>query len=277
VERAELTPHVGLAISGIRGPDLVDAAVASDLRAALARYGVVVYREAHLGDDDLVALSRLLGEVVVPPVNDAGAHPEVATITMDPAKSKLAALRKGNFLWHIDGTHDAVPQKATLLTAHEVDPAGGDTEFASTYAAYQAVPEEEKQRIADLRVIHRFSRPMRISFPEASPKQQAAWAKVPEQVHPLVWERRDGRRSLMIGSTADEIVGWSEADGRSLLDHLNELATRSEFTYRHHWTVGDLVVWDNTGLLHRALPFEPTSRRVLHRTTLVGEERVSAA
>jgi alpha-ketoglutarate-dependent taurine dioxygenase len=274
VERVPLTESVGIEVSGLDGPDLVDPAVAAECQTALVRHGVVVYRDAHIGDADLVAFSRLLGEVVVPSVNDVRDHPEVATITMDPAKSKLAALRKGNFWWHIDGTHDELPQKGTLLAAHAVDPAGGDTEFASTYAAHEALSDDERAEIAELRVVHRFSRPMRLTFPEATPEQRAGWDRVPERAHPLVWRRSDGRSSLMVGVTADEIVGWPEDRGRELLDRLDAWCTRPEFSYRHHWRVGDLVAWDNTGMLHRALPFEPTSVRELHRTTLVGEEPV---
>ncbi len=273
-ERNELGEHLGVEIVGMTAADLVNREAADDCRAMLERHGVVVYRGAHLDDAQLLTLSRALGHVVVPPVTDSGDIPEVATITMDPAKSRLAAVRKGNFLWHIDGTHDDQPQKATLLTAWAVDPAGGDTEFATTYAAYDALPDDDKATIDDLRVVHRFSRPMRITFPGATPEQRAAWNRVPERVHPLVWRRKDGRRSLVIGATADEIVGWSENAGRALLDRLDGWATQPRFTYRHRWREGDLVVWDNTGMLHRALPFEPTSPRVLHRTTLVGEEPV---
>lgn len=276
VERNQLLEHIGLEITGMAGRDLVDREAADECQAALDRHGVVVYRDAHISDTDLVTFSRMLGEVVVPRAIDDGEFPEVATITSDPKRSKLAALRKGNFFWHIDGTHDELPQKGTLLAAHEVDPAGGDTEFATTYAAYEALPEAEKERIADLRVIHRFSRPMRLAFPDATPEQRAGWDTIPEREHPLVWRRRDGRRSLLIGVTADEIVGMDPDESRALLDHLDEWATQPQFTYRHQWRVGDLVIWDNTGMLHRALPFEPTSRRMLHRTTLVGDELVEA-
>jgi alpha-ketoglutarate-dependent taurine dioxygenase len=272
-----LGPHVGLRVTGMDARELVSPEGAEQCRAAVEAHGVVVYRGVSLSDEQLLALSRRLGEVVVPPVQDSGDLPEVATITMDPAKSRLAALRKGNFLWHIDGTHDAQPQKATLLAAWAVDPAGGDTEFASTYAAFEALPEAEKEEITGLEVVHRFARPMHLSFPDATEEQRAGWQRVSPRVHPLVWKRRDGRRSLMIGSTADVIVGWTPEASRELLDRLEAWSTQPRFSYRHQWQVGDLVIWDNTGMLHRALPFEPTSPRVLHRTTLVGEESVSAA
>jgi alpha-ketoglutarate-dependent taurine dioxygenase len=268
-----LTPHVGVEITGLWGRELVDPAVAEDCLAALDQDGVVVYRQVDIADADLVAFSRLLGEVVANPTGEHE-HPEIATITLDPAKTRamLAWYRQRNFLWHIDGATDELPQKATLLTAREVDPAGGDTEFASTYAAYAALPAAEKARIADLRVVHSFAAAQRRAHPDPSEEERAGWDRVPTRVHPLVWTRRDGRKSLLLGATADHVVGWPANEGRALLDRLLEWSTRPEFVLRHRWRRGDLVVWDNTGMLHRALPFEPTSPRLMHRTTLVGVE-----
>lgn len=271
-----LTPHIGAEITGITGTELVDRATADACQAALDRHGVVVFPRIHIADADLVAFSRLLGEVVVPKVNDPGEHPEIARITLDPAKSVLAGYRRGNFLWHIDGATDELPQKQTLLTAREVDPAGGDTEFANTYAAYDALSAQEKAEIGDLTVVHSFAAAQRIAYPDATDKQRAEWDKVPTRVHPLVWTRRSGRKSLLVGATADTVVGWPDERGRKLLNRLLAWSTRPEFSLRHQWRRGDLVMWDNTGMLHRALPFEPTSRRLMHRTTLVGQERVHA-
>jgi alpha-ketoglutarate-dependent taurine dioxygenase len=93
--------------------------------------------------------------------------------------------------------------------------------------------------------------------------------------HPLVWRHASGRRSLVLGATAERIVGMSAAEGRALLDRLLEWATQPRFVYRHHWQVGDLVIWDNRGTMHRALPYSPTSNRVMHRTTLVGDEAIA--
>ncbi|BBZ01973.1 hypothetical protein MCHIJ_14100 [Mycolicibacterium chitae] len=90
-----------------------------------------------------------------------------------------------------------------------------------------------------------------------------------------MWRRRDGRKSLLIGATAGQIVGMHPDRSRALLDGILAWATQPQFVLRHQWRVGDLVVWDNTGLLHRAIPYEPTSRRLMHRTTLVGEEAIA--
>jgi alpha-ketoglutarate-dependent taurine dioxygenase len=271
-----LSPHIGAEITGITGPELVDPSIAHDCLTALDQHGVVVFPQIDITDDDLVAFSRLLGDVVPNPTGEH-AHPEIATITLDPAKTSavLAWYRQGNFLWHIDGMTDPLPQRATLLAAREVDDAGGDTEFATTYAAYDALTDAQKAEIADLRVVHSFAAAQHRAHPDATDAERAAWERVPHQTHPLVWRHRDGRRSLLLGATADSIEGWPPNTGQRLLDDLLQWATRPEFVLRHQWTRGDLVMWDNTGMLHRALPFEPTSRRLMHRTTLVGVEPVA--
>jgi alpha-ketoglutarate-dependent taurine dioxygenase len=271
-----LEPYVGAEITGTSARDLVSRRAADDCLAALQQYGVLVYRDVHIDDDDLIAFSRMLGEVAVVPTGEHE-YPEIQTITLDPSKTNalLASYRQGNFLWHLDGATEAVPQKATLLSAREVDDAGGDTEFASTYAAYDALPEADKAEIADLHVVHSFAAAQLRANPDASDHERASWERVPTRVHPLVWTHRDGRKSLLLGATAAEVVGWPADKGRALLDRLLERSTQPQFVLRHHWRRGDLVTWDNTGMLHRALPFEPTSRRLLHRTTLVGEEAVA--
>jgi len=271
-----LTPHIGAEIAGVSGDELVDRRVADECLSALEQYGVVVYREVHATDEDLIAFSRLLGEVAVVPTGEHE-YPEIQTITLDPSKTNalLASYRQGNFQWHIDGATQDVPQKGTLLTAREVDDAGGDTEFASTYAAYAALPDDEKAELETLRVVHGFAAAQALANPDASEEERTSWDRIPTRVHPLVWTHRTGRKSLLLGATAAEVVGWPAEQGRALLDRLLEWSTQPEFVLRHHWHRGDLVIWDNTGMLHRALPFEPTSLRLMHRTTLVGEEAVA--
>lgn len=270
-----LSQHVGVQLSGRRGADLVTASAAEECLSELAKHGVVVYPALDISDDDLVAFSRLLGQVAPNPTAEHRL-PEIATITLDPSKTRamLAWFRQGNFQWHIDGATEQTPQKATLLTARKVDPSGGDTEFASTYAAYEALSAEQKAKIADLRVVHSFATAQRLAHPEATETEQAEWARVPDRVHPLVWAHQDGRKSLVLGATAAEIVDWPAEDSTELLNELLAWCTQPQFVLRHHWQVGDLVIWDNTGMLHRALPFEPSSPRLMHRTTLVGEEPI---
>jgi alpha-ketoglutarate-dependent taurine dioxygenase len=270
-----ISPAIGVEVRGFSTADFTSRTAADQCQELLARHGVVVYRQAYIDDADLVTFSRMLGEVVVAGVGGHPDHPEISPVTLDPAKSKLAALRRSTIFWHADGLTDDVPQKATLLTAREVADDGGDTEFANTYAAYEALPEDRKSELARYRVVHSVAASQLLLTPDPTPAQRAKWDSAPSREHPLVWQHRDGRRSLLIGATAGQVTGMSPEEGRELLDGLLEWATRPQFVLRHQWQVGDLVVWDNTGMLHRALPYEPTSRRLMHRTTLVGEEVVA--
>ena len=273
-----ITPTVGLEIIGMTANQLVEPQTAAEAQHALDEHGVVVYREVNISDEQLLAFSRLLDKLVVQPTGEHH-YPEIQTITLDPAKTNalLASYRQGNFHWHIDGAIDEYPQKATLLTARAVDPAGGDTEFANTYAAYAALTDDERAQIADLQVVHSFAHAQALANQDATEDQRRSWDRVPARVHPLVWTRSNGRQSLLLGATAAEIVDWPAAKGRALLERLLDWSTQPQFTLRHKWRKGDLVMWDNTGMLHRALPFEPTSVRLMHRTTLVGEEPVVAS
>ena len=94
--------------------------------------------------------------------------------------------------------------------------------------------------------------------------------------HPLVWTHTSGRKSMVIGTTADHVVGQSIAAGRALLVRLQEWAAQPDFSLRHEWDEGDFVIWDNTGAMHRALPYEATSGRLMHRTSIAGTESVTA-
>ncbi|NEB02768.1 TauD/TfdA family dioxygenase [Streptomyces sp. SID13726] len=272
----ELTPTTGVEITGLSGSRLVDKAVAEECRSALERRGVVIYREADLDDDDLVAFSRLLGQVVPLPMGGHPTHQEIQRITRDPSKSPLAAYRESTFHWHIDGTTSEIPDRATLLTARQISDEGdGDTEFANTFAAYEALTDDEKRELEGVRVVHSFTASQLLVTPDPSPKERAAWDRNPAREHPLVWTRAGGRKSLLIGATAGEVVGRPADAGRAFLDGLLERATRPEFTLRHRWRQGDLVIWDNTGMLHRALPYGKASSRLMHRTSLAGEEAVA--
>ena len=268
-----ISEALGATVSGASAAGVSTKEVAGQIGDALDRYGVLVIPRLNIGDDDLVALSRRLGNVVIPPHGAIKGYPEIMPVARDPAVDRLAEYRKSNDVWHMDGTSYDAPDKATLLVARRAPDEGeGDTEFVSTYAAYPALPDHEKRQIAGLRVRHTFASAQRKTYPHPTEKQEAEWARVPERVHPLVWRRLDGRSSLVIGSTAEAIEGLPDDEGQSLIDHLTDWATQPRFTIRHTWSEGDLVIFDNTGLLHRSCPYADTSPRLMHRTTLAGEE-----
>lgn len=129
-----------------------------------------------------------------------------------------------------------------------------------------------KDRIAKLKVVHSFETSMRNAGVESTAETLDYWRSVPVKTHNLVWTHDDGRKSLVIGCSASHIEGMDKAESEKLLQELLDWSTQPRFVYRHEWTPGDLVIWDNTGVLHRAEPYPIDSGRVMRRTTLVGEE-----
>jgi alpha-ketoglutarate-dependent taurine dioxygenase len=273
VETTKLTDTVGLEVHGVDVARLLeDPEMPAWTLAALEANGVLVFRDLHVDDAAQVAFSKRLGRVEV---FGKGEHPEIFVITLDPARNRAAAYLKGTFDWHIDGLTDDIPIMATILSAHGVADTGGETEFASTYAAYDALSEEEKERFDPVRVVHSIEAAQRRLTPDPTPEQLELWRSRPSKEQPLVWRHRDGRRSVVLGPTADHVVGMDPEQGRALLEDVLARATAPERVYRHVWKVGDLVIWDNRGVLHRALRYDPASPRDMHRTTLHGDEAIA--
>jgi alpha-ketoglutarate-dependent taurine dioxygenase len=270
VETTALSPHIGVQVTGV--DDLLDETTLATCLEALKWRGVLLIRGLDLSDEQQVEFSRRIGEVVSQYDRVTHSQQEIFKVSLDPTVNPLAEFLKGTFNWHIDGTYDAIPQKATTLTAKVVAMVGGQTEFASTYAAYEALPEDKKDQLDGLRVVHSFEAAQRGVIKNPTEKQREAWRRLPHNEVSLVWERADGRRSLVLGATAGHIVGLADDESRALLDELLEWSTQPRFRYTHEWHEGDLIVWDNTGMLHRALPYEASSQRTLHRTTMHGLE-----
>jgi alpha-ketoglutarate-dependent sulfate ester dioxygenase len=151
---------------------------------------------------------------------------------------------------------------------------GGETEFANSYAAYDALSDEEKDRFGSLRVVHSLEASQRRITADPTPEQMARWRSRRTHEHPLVWTHRSGRKSLVLGASADYVVGMDLDEGRALLGELLERATVPDNVYTHAWSVGDTVIWDNRGVLHRAAPYNPDSAREMLRTTVLGDEPI---
>ncbi len=177
----------------------------------------------------------------------------------------------GNYHWHTDKSYHAVPSLMTLLHAKELPPEGGDTQFANMAMAYDALPDAMKRRIAGMRVVHSWAASRRRAG--APPPSEIEMRERPPVDHPLVLTHPEtGAKTLYISNHASHILGMPEDEGEALLFELLEHATTPQFVYTHHWQDGDLVMWDNRALLHRALAnYEMAKhRRVLHRTVVTG-------
>jgi alpha-ketoglutarate-dependent taurine dioxygenase len=270
------TRSIGAEVAGIEPEDLVkDETVVAMVMDALEAHGALVFRALDLDPETQVAFCERIGEVDY----SEGHHhlPGIYRVTRDVAKNSAAEYLKGTFHWHIDGCtplQGEPPQRATLLSAKAVEDSGGDTEFASTYAAYDALTDDEKLRFASIRVLHSLEASQRLVYPDPTPEQIQAWRSRPTSTHPLVWTHRSGRKSLLIGAHADHVVGMDADESRALLDDLMERATRDDLVYRHRWSAGDTVIWDNTGVMHRATPYPAGSPREMLRTTIFGSEPI---
>lgn len=238
---------------------------------ALEANGALVFRGLHIDDETQVAFSKKLGRVEV---FGKGERPEIFRVSLDPVKNPRADYLRGTFHWHIDGATEDIPIMASVLSAHATAESGGETEFASTYAAYDDFTDDEKQRYKRVRVVHSFEAAQRLVHPNPSREELSMWQSRPSKEHPLVWRHRSGRHSLVLGATASHVVGMDADEGRSLLADLLVRATAPDGVFRHSWTVGDMVIWDNRGVMHRALPYDASSPRDMHRTTLHGDEPI---
>lgn len=280
----ELTTHTGSEIK-IAKDTLLSGAHAAEIRALLTQRGILLIRGVGLDDDELRALSRQLGDLRLGGAKrgaDGATLREgeegVLKVSLDEkVNPDYARFLIGNHLWHMDGTYEEVPPFATLFTPYRLSKTGGDTMFASTYAAYADLPDEEKAVLDGLRVVHTMQAALFPAKRDCTPEEFAVWSSYPQRSHPLVWHHRSGRKSLALSTSAAYVEGMHPAESHDLLQRLMAHATQEKYTYRHKWQLGDLVIWDNTGLMHRVLPFDRESGREFHRCTLNGEEPITAA
>ncbi len=262
VER--LTPTVGAAVLDVDCERLLrDDALPSAALEALEQNGVLVFAGLHVDDETQIAFCRRMGELSQEMI-------EISTRPENPISEYLKATAE----WHIDGTtRGEAPERASFLSAKVVPPTGGETQFASSYAAYDQISDEERERFATLRVVHSFVVTQLQHTPNPTPEQLAEWELRGRWEHPLVWSHQSGRRSLVIGVSAEYIVGMDPEESKALLDDLLARATVPELVYTHRWAPGDTVMWDNR-MMHRVLPFDREAGRELHRTTLKGSETI---
>ena len=276
-----IKPHVGARIHADPA-ELSDPAVAAACREALDTYGVIVFPKISLTDEQQLAFTDLLGgRMDYSDIVDGGkvGTPNVYTVTLNPELNSQKEYVTGTFFWHIDGLHRHTRDlpKATCLSARRVAPKGGNTSFANLYAAYEALPEEEKADIEGLGVEHNLTTYLSSIVDDPTEEELARWGSNPVNIWPLVWHHESGRTSMILGRTATRVLGMELAPGLAIVERLAEWSAQSEFVYEHVWQEGDLVIWDNHGVMHRARPYSEDSRREMHRTTIAGDEFVPEA
>ena len=263
-----IKPKIGSRILNSK-EELLSGALADQINDLLEQRGVLVFPQIHFTDEEQVAFTASLGRFAKELLGQ-----DVFKITLDKAVNGEAAAEylKGSLYWHIDGTMNTVPIRGSILSSKVLPTWGGNTEFSNTYAAYDDLPEQTKADIANLQVVHSMWNTGLYHTPEPTIAQLQDWQSKGEITLPLVWTHRSGRKSLVLGNTAAYVVGKDSKESARILHGLREYATSEPYHYSHDWSVGDAVMWDNTGTLHRATPYDPDCGRMLHRTILQGDE-----
>jgi alpha-ketoglutarate-dependent 2,4-dichlorophenoxyacetate dioxygenase len=278
-----------LFVGEVEGADLaagIDAATRDAIEHAMDQYGVCVLPGQSLDDDKQIAFASLYGPLEVsPPVHSTNGGAAASfriqnrhifdVSNLDergailPLDDQRRAYRQGNELWHTDSSFRQKSATWSMLHARIIPPAGADTEFADTRAAYDALPDATKRRLEGLVAEHSIWH-SRAQYGGYTPTEDEIKARPPAR-HPVVrLHPGSGRKALYIASHASHIIGWPVEEGRALLRELLTHATQPRFVYAHQWRLGDLVIWDNRCTLHRATPFESSTHvRDMRRSTVI--------
>ncbi len=273
VRHSPASPNVGVVVEDIDVAKMTDAQ-ALEVRGLFDRYSALLFRGQTLTDADQVAFSRHFGDLDHAPVMENGrtaveGRPEIYVISnIAGADGKpIGSLGAGEAVWHTDMSYLPVPPYASSLYSIEIPPSGGSTWLCSMTAAYDALPDALKERVAGLRVKHdgtyNSGGYVRAGAVETDNPMEAAGT-----LHPaVITHPRTGRRALYLGRRRNAYVEGLSLDGsEALLDEIWSYATLPENCYCHNWAIGDLLMWDNRTTMHRRDPFDPSSRRLMHRT-----------
>jgi taurine dioxygenase len=274
-----LTAKLGAEITGVDFTRDLAHGLAGDTMAAInqafLRYQVLLFPPQHVSPAAQVQLARSFGEVQIHVMNQyhADGFPELYRLSNLDENGKPNGKHpdKGTLAWHTDGSWQRVTGHATIIYGEVIPKTGGETHFADMYGAYDRLSDEWKLRLQDLRAVHNldFSRTRRHGEDLMTEAQKLAKPPVDQ---PIVRTHPDtGRKCLYLGDHAEYIVGMPYTQGRAMIEELNALAIHPDLTYEHHWTPGQLIVWDNRCLLHRATPYDEANEgRVVRRCTVLG-------
>jgi alpha-ketoglutarate-dependent taurine dioxygenase len=274
--RAPLSAAGGASVTGVDLTRPLSTELKQQLAQLFRDYHVLVFPDQQLSREQQYAFTANFGQVERHgSANSQHKRHAVAHVisNLDGAGNPVdrSSSPVSNYRWHTDKSYYPVPPMLTALYAVEMPPRGGDTEFANTAMGYAELPETVKQRISGSRVVFYWGASAGES--DAGPPSDAAWRADPPVDHPLVRTHPEtGTKALYLGNHSSHILGMPRREGAALLDELLEHTTQRQFVYAHRWRVGDLVMWDNRCLLHRAVAnYDMGSyRRLLHRSVVRG-------
>lgn len=265
-----LSPILGAAISGLDLREPLSETTRRAVYDAFVRYHVLCFRDQHLDHNQQIAFTEQFGTLERHMASNRGkVHPLVHIVSnLGPDGKPSGKVASTN--WHSDKSFRPLPSLATILHAQVMPPDGGETCFANMIAAYEALPPTERAALDAVRVVHSWEISRARGGSKATPEEIA---DAPPMTHPLVRIiPESGKKALFMGELAVHFEGLPEETGRARLEQLTAHAVQERFVYRHKWTLGDLLMWDNRCLLHRANNNFDAARfpRVLQRTCLRG-------
>ena len=259
---------VGAELSGLDLAEPLALPALATVKSALAEHGVVFFRDQALSETQHIALARQFGAINVNRFfGHADGYPEIALVLKEPHHTKNIG---GG--WHTDHSYDAIPALGSMLYAREIPPVGGDTLFASMYAAYDALSDGLKHTLAGLRGVHSSRHVFGVKRGDLEGRIGNYEAATQDATHPaVIVHPESGKKALYLnpGFTIG-FDGWTADESRPLLEYLYKHAARPEFTYRFQWREGSLAFWDNRATWHYALNDYQGERRLLHRITIEG-------
>ena len=285
IRTTKLGPMLGAELHGVDLSRPIDAATMDAIRAAFRDNPVLVMRGQDMTPSNLIAIGDTLGFIEPHSILQYRhpAHPQLSYVTNVKPDGTIDEYgqNKRAIDWHIDGTFKTRPDCITFLYSIAAPSVGGATQFASMYAAYDALAPDLKARAATLSCFHMRGEGWKCTAPPPPlTDAQKASGEFDGSVHPLVIVHPDsGRRSIYASPThTSHVVGVERAESDAILDAIYEVATRPEFQYHHHWKVGDLVMWDQRATMHRAGGGTPRDqKRVMLRAMVVSNLRADAA
>ena len=274
LESRVLDNSLACEIVGLRLWEHQDAQTLDQLRALWATHPVLVFRRQALSEDELAEFSARFGPLERTVRTDwaSPVRAEVGLISnlKDSQGKPIGGLGDGEIQWHSDQSYMPNPATGAMLYALELPAEGGATSWVDLCAAYAGLPDRLRRGAEGRRAI--FSYAKRLAGYQGVDRtiSEEAKRKTPPILHPLVHTHPiTGRTALYLDSTTTVgIDGMDETSGAALLEEIYQFATRPEFLYRHHWQVGDALLWDNGFTMHRREPFDPSARRLMKRTTI---------
>jgi taurine dioxygenase len=267
--------HMAVAVEGVDFRAPPSPALSATLRQALWDHQVLCIRGQNIGPGEYLAAVSVFGEPQVrPEIPHVDGFPAVTTLSSEDRDTKGDGKRLvAGATWHSDDTFMERPSALTALYGIVVPDEGGDTQYANMYAAYEALPEDKRRYLDTLKVVHTM-KPARDGLGRTRSIDPAILAQRPPSTHPLVRTHPEtGRKSLYVSrNRMDHIVGMERDEGHRLIDELVEHAIQPRFTYRHKWRQGDIVIWDNRCLMHKANgDYAEGARRFMQRIIVAGE------